>query len=195
MNKKIKNSLEVLTAIKTSKNLKNYSLEELKVLAGFQNKKEFDSFSEAVKEQELVYSPEIIRQLATIELAQRIKTKQPKQIKCTSDAVGYFLPYAEKKVEYFLLLTLDANNKVIKLHEITKGLVNKSLVQPREVFQMALEDNAVNIIVCHNHPSGSLVESVEDMAVTNRLTEAGKIMGIKLLDHLIITKNGHKSII
>lgn len=178
------------------KNLENLTIEELKILAGFQNEKEFAAFEKVVKEPTIEYNGDnikILKKLAIIEIANRINDEK---IRCTSDSVAYFMPYADKEVEYFLLLTLNGANKPIKLHEVTKGLVNKTMVHPREVFKKAIEDNTVNVIICHNHPSGSLEASEEDLAITKTLVKAGELLGIKVIDHIIITPGGlYRSII
>jgi DNA repair protein RadC len=73
------------------------------------------------------------------------------------------------------------------------GLLNHSLVHPREVFADAITDRAASIICIHNHPSGSLEPSSQDIAITNQLKEAGSLIGIQLIDHIIVSKNGHVS--
>ena len=92
-----------------------------------------------------------------------------------------------KEVEYFVVLTLNGASEVIKTHIVTKGLLNHSLISPRECFRSAIKDNAAAIIAVHNHPSGSNEPSSEDIKITKQLKEAGNIIGISLLDHLIIT--------
>lgn len=87
--------------------------------------------------------------------------------------------------EHFMLASLNTKNKVTALHVVHVGSINASIVHPRDVFQLALLDNAASIIVCHNHPSGYSDPSPEDIQVTKRLVEAGKVMGIELLDHII----------
>jgi DNA repair protein RadC len=77
---------------------------------------------------------------------------------------------------------------------ITVGLLNHSLVHPREVFADAITDRAASIICVHNHPSGSLEPSPQDIAITTQLREAGLLLGIQLIDHIIVTKNGHLSL-
>lgn len=99
------------------------------------------------------------------------------------------------KQEHFVILTLDGANRLINKHTITVGTLTGSLVHPREVFKKAIEDLAANIIVAHNHPSGALEASEADRAVTERLQDAGKIIGIEVLDHLIITKDSYHSIV
>ncbi len=96
--------------------------------------------------------------------------------------------------EIFMVVTLDGSHKIIAAHEVTKGLANSSQVHPRETYRCALKDNAVGLVVAHNHPSGSLDPSAEDLVATRRLAEAGRLMGIPLLDHLIITAEGYTSL-
>jgi DNA repair protein RadC len=97
-----------------------------------------------------------------------------------------FMRIHEEPEEYMYMLCMNTKNKVIGVFEISHGTVNSSLVSAREVFQKALMANAVSIIVMHNHPSGECDPSREDIEVTKRLIEAGKIVGIEVLDHLII---------
>ena len=94
-----------------------------------------------------------------------------------------------KQQEYFVCLTLDGANRLIAKRIISIGTLTSSLVHPREVFADAITDRAASIIVAHNHPSGSLNPSTADLQVTERLREAGELLGIALLDHLIITKD------
>ena len=89
--------------------------------------------------------------------------------------------------EHFVAVYLDGANQVASYSIVSIGTANASMVHPREVFQRAILAGAVSIIIAHNHPSGVLTPSDEDHKVTQRLKEAGEIVGIKLLDHLIIT--------
>ena len=95
--------------------------------------------------------------------------------------------------ECFCMITLDGASNIIATRIIHIGTVNQSLVHPREVFRPALMDNAVGLIISHNHPSGTLEASEADKRITDRLLEASKIMGIELLDHVIVTKEGYYS--
>ena len=88
--------------------------------------------------------------------------------------------------EHLLMLSLNTKNKVIALHVVHIGSVNASIVHPRDIFQLAILDNATSIAIAHNHPSGDTTPSEEDINVTNRINEAGKLMGIELLDHIIL---------
>ena len=101
----------------------------------------------------------------------------------------------DKKQEYFVCLTLDGANRLIAKRIITIGTLTASLVHPREVFAEAITDRAASIIVAHNHPSGTLTASSADSEVTQRLEEAGVVLGIKLVDHLIVSSSGHLSIL
>lgn len=101
----------------------------------------------------------------------------------------------DKKQEYFVCLTLDGANRLIAKRVITIGTLTASLVHPREVFAEAITDRAASIIVAHNHPSGTLTASSADSEVTQRLEEAGVVLGIKLVDHLIVSSSGHLSIL
>lgn len=88
--------------------------------------------------------------------------------------------------ECFQVVTLDARNKFIDRHMVTLGLVDSSLVHPREVFRPAISDGACSVVLVHNHPSGDPTPSAEDLKVTRQLVEAGKVIGIKVIDHVVI---------
>lgn len=89
-------------------------------------------------------------------------------------------------VESFYIFTLDTKNKINGMFEVSRGILNASIVHPREVFQRAILQNANSIILMHNHPSGDPQPSNEDINITNRLADAGNLLGIKVLDHVII---------
>ena len=110
-------------------------------------------------------------------------------------AVEQLSDIRDKKQEYFVCLTLDGANRLIAKRIITIGTLTSSLVHPREVFAEAISDRAASIIVAHNHPSGTLTASSADSEVTQRLEEAGVVLGIKLVDHLIVSSSGHLSIL
>ena len=97
---------------------------------------------------------------------------------------------SSKLQEHFMVISLNAAAEVIKVRTITTGLLNHSLVHPREVFRDAIKDNANTIICLHNHPSGNLEPSQADLQVTKQLKDSGDIIGITLLDHIIVTKYG-----
>ncbi|MBR3071924.1 DNA repair protein RadC [Fibrobacter sp.] len=96
--------------------------------------------------------------------------------------------------EHLVVVSLNSANYVIRVHELTTGLVNQTPVHPREAFALAIEDRAVSVIFIHNHPSGSLEPSPEDMSITRVLCASGKILQIPVLDHIIIGKSGFTSL-
>ena len=100
-----------------------------------------------------------------------------------------FLHMHELPEEYMYMLCLNTKLKLNGIFEVSHGNVNSSVVGTREVFQKALLGNAVSIILIHNHPSGDCTPSIQDIEVTKRLVEAGKIIGIDVLDHIIIGEN------
>jgi DNA repair protein RadC len=103
----------------------------------------------------------------------------------------YFIKWMYKKVEYFLVCTLNDESKIINIYEITKGTVNTVSIHPRDVFRPAILDNATGVIIAHNHPSGSLIFSKHDKRTTANLIKAGKILNIPIVDSIVI---GHGEI-
>lgn len=110
-------------------------------------------------------------------------------------AVAQLTDIRDKKQEYFVCLSLDGANRLIAKRIISIGTLTSSLVHPREVFAEAIADHAASIIVAHNHPSGNLTPSEADRAATERLQNAGELLGIKLVDHIIATKDSYASIV
>ena len=102
-------------------------------------------------------------------------------------AVEQLVDIRDKKQEYFVCLTLDGANRLIAKRIITIGTLTASLVHPREVFAEAISDRAASIIVAHNHPSGNLEPSDADTLITERLREAGSLLGVPLVDHIIVS--------
>ncbi len=96
--------------------------------------------------------------------------------------------------EMFLSIMLTVKNDLIGVETVSIGSITASTTTPRDVFKSAILANAVSIIVCHNHPSGSLVPSNEDIKITKQLVDAGEMLGIKVLDHLIISNQGYRSV-
>ena len=99
----------------------------------------------------------------------------------------------DQKKEHFVVFYLDTRNQEIKREIISIGCLNANLVHPREVFEPAVKTLAASLIVAHNHPSGNLEPSQEDIDLTKRLAGAGKLLGIELLDHVIVSKDGFSS--
>jgi DNA repair protein RadC len=112
----------------------------------------------------------------------------------TDDAVAQLGNIRDKKQEYFVVLTLDGANRLISNTVVFQGTLNQSLVHPREIFAKAIEDRAASIIVAHNHPSGSVEPSADDMEITSKLKDAGQLLGIKVLEHIVVSKTAYRSI-
>ena len=111
-----------------------------------------------------------------------------------ADAAAYFIPrLAAEEVEVFAVMMLDTRQRVIAMQEVTRGLVDSTMVHPREVFRLAILIGASSVIVAHNHPSDVLEPSPEDRHMTVSLVAAGEALGIPVRDHFIIGMRGHFS--
>ncbi len=99
----------------------------------------------------------------------------------------------DKAKEHFKLILLNSRNKTIGISTISIGTLTTSLVHPREVFKEALAHSAASVILAHNHPSGDPEPSEDDLKITKKLVESGKILGVEVIDHIIIGKNNHYS--
>lgn len=131
--------------------------------------------------------------VAALEFARRRFFNNSVVIKTAQDVLPFMSHIASKKQEYFLCISLNGANEVINNRVVTIGLINSSQIHPREVFADVISDRACSIILAHNHPSGILKPSGDDITVTSQMIEAGKIIGISVLDHIIITKSGYFS--
>ncbi|QPQ37756.1 MULTISPECIES: RadC family protein [unclassified Lysinibacillus] len=131
-----------------------------------------------------------IQILAAIELGRRLSQKQNDDkytVRSPQDAAAYLMPdMTSLSQEHFVVLFLDVKNQIIHKKTIFIGGLNASIVHPREIFREAVKRSAASIICAHNHPSGVPTPSPEDIEVTKRIQEAGFIIGIELLDHIII---------
>lgn len=126
---------------------------------------------------------------AMIELGKRLNDENKIEILSPQEVWNACSDIRDSKKEHFLAFYLDTQNRLIERQIISIGTLSSSLVHPREVFEPAIKLSAASIIIAHNHPSDSIDPSMEDIEITNRLKEAGKIMGIKVIDHVIITKS------
>ncbi|WP_394020216.1 RadC family protein [Anaerococcus cruorum] len=136
--------------------------------------------------------------VASLRFGQRIaqKTMERKIIKISSseDIYNYLKnELADKKNEYFYAILLDTKNVIISKEVISIGILDASLVHPREAFKLAVKKSAKSIIFAHNHPSGDYTPSNDDFKTTQRLVQAGEILDIEVLDHIIIGKDGYYS--
>ena len=131
---------------------------------------------------------------AAFELVRRHLQREGERVREAKDVLPFVQQIRDKKQEYFVCLSLNGANEVIENRVVTVGLLDSNQVHPREVYADPLTDRAASIIVAHNHPSGTLEASPEDVALTDRLARAGKLLGIPLLDHIIVTKRGYLSL-
>ena len=123
------------------------------------------------------------------EKAQSTPTKYGQKIESPKDVFKLLKnDLGDKKKEHFKVLSLDSRNKLISIDNVSIGTINANLVHPREVFKTAIQHLAVSIIIVHNHPSDDPEPSEDDLEITKRIVEVGKLIGIDVLDHIIITK-------
>ncbi len=115
---------------------------------------------------------------------------KPLPIGCPDDLERFVEPLKHYSEEHFVAFHLDARNHVIGYNIVSHGTISSSLVHPREVFKAALLANSHALIVAHNHPAGSLTPSNEDIEVTETLIKAGDLLGVKVMDHIIVSSNG-----
>lgn len=132
--------------------------------------------------------------VAGFELGRRYLIEESAKITGPQDILPLVSDLLDKKQEYFLCLSLNGAGELIKKRVITMGLLNHSPVHPREVYADAITDRAASVIFVHNHPSGNPEPSAQDLEITRQLAEAGSILGIRVLDHLIVGRKGHVSL-
>ena len=136
--------------------------------------------------------------LSLIEICKRynrlINNGYTKSIRSAKDVFNIFsYKLLNEKKETFIVLSLDSKNNIIKEEEVSKGILDSSLVHPREVFKSAIKESAYSIIIVHNHPSGDCTPSQQDMEVTKILMKAGATLDIPVVDHVIIGKDNYYS--
>lgn len=131
--------------------------------------------------------------VAAFELSRRFLSPPVAKITSPADALPLIQGIAQKNQEHFVCISLNGAHEVIETRIVTIGLLDRSQIHPREVFADVIADRAAAVIFAHNHPSGNLDPSEQDRLTHNQLTEAGKILGIRVLDHLIVSKKGYFS--
>jgi DNA repair protein RadC len=135
--------------------------------------------------------------LAAFEISRRAFKKEDNSlplINSAKDAVFYLQEIRKSKKEKLMALFLNARNQLLHKEIVSVGVLNANLIHPREIFKPAVDCLAASVILAHNHPSGDASPSEEDVEITKRLQEAGEIMGIELVDHLVVTDKDFKSI-
>ncbi|WP_448702932.1 DNA repair protein RadC [Mucilaginibacter sp. AW1-3] len=177
------------SAVELSKRILHHYKNDLNTLgkAGVNELSKFKGIGEA----------KAISIIAALELGRRrddTETKAVESITCSRDAykILYRL-FADLNHEEFWIITMAQSNKVTGTHLISKGGLAATIVDPKIVFQIALENHSASIILAHNHPSGGLKPSEQDITLTRRLCEAGRILEIKVFDHIIVTDDGYFS--
>lgn len=123
---------------------------------------------------------------AALELGRRRFCHLGAHINTPDDIVPFVRHYAMCQQEHFLSVTLNGGHDIIEIHVVSVGTVNRTLIHPRDVFGVAIRENAAAVILCHNHPSGRCNPSDEDIETTENLLEASRILGVPILDHIII---------
>ena len=124
------------------------------------------------------------------EKAQETTAKYGQKIQSAKDVFKLLKnDLGDKKKEHFKVLSLDSRNNLIGVDDVSIGTINANLVHPREVFKTAIQHLAASVVIAHNHPSGDPEPSEDDIEITKRLVEAGKLIGIDILDHIIIAKD------
>ena len=131
--------------------------------------------------------------LASFEIARRYILDEAVKITDAKDVLPLVSDFQGKQQEYFICFSLNGANEIIEKRIVTVGLLDKSQVHPREVFADVITDRAASVLFVHNHPSGELKPSNSDLKIHEQLAEAGKILGIKILDNIIISKKGYYS--
>ncbi len=174
-------SRKIIGAFKSLDKLSQTSVEELKTFKGLG----------LAKACQLKACFEIAKRLTNEEnlnINKNVVIRSPKDI----------FPLLKEKInnfnkEHFMVASLDSRNKIISIDIVSIGTLNSSLIHPRETFEIAIKNHAAGIIICHNHPSGELKPSEDDLIVTNNLIRSGQLLGIEIADHLIISKKNYFS--
>jgi DNA repair protein RadC len=131
--------------------------------------------------------------LSAFELARRHLLSETVKIECAEDVLPLLADIRAKTQEHFVCITLNGANELINKRIVTIGLLDRSQVHPRDVFADVIADRAAAVIFAHNHPSGDLQPSDHDLKTQDQLVQAAKILGIRVLDNLIVSRKGHYS--
>ncbi|MGD1820003.1 MAG: RadC family protein [Pleomorphochaeta sp.] len=125
---------------------------------------------------------------AALELGRRKIEKKMRQIIEPKDVHKVVRHYASREQELFISVAINCAHEILAIDVASMGTINQCIVHPREVFSNAIKNRAVAIIICHNHPTGNLNPSINDLQITQRLVECGKILGIEIIDHIIFSE-------
>lgn len=174
----IKVAGNVLERIKQEPNFNDITVEELENIKGIGR----------AKAATILAGVELGRRLFMEEKRRSIQIKNPSSV-----ADYYYRKLCHKMKEHFCILLLDTKNRILSEEMVSEGSLNASIVHPREVFKPAIRKSANSIVLIHNHPSGDVQPSREDIEITKRLVKAGEIIGISVLDHIIVGDKNYLS--
>jgi len=173
---------EILTYFKSVKDIESASVAEFKDIKG-------------------IGSAKLAQLKAAFELGRRLMSSEAgdgsgkPSFKNSREVFDYYRPkFFGLKKERFLCALLDTKNRIFKETVVSEGTLTSSLVHPREVFRSAIKEASASVLFLHNHPSGDTTPSRDDITITERLVETGKVVGIEVLDHIIISDNGYLSL-
>jgi DNA repair protein RadC len=167
------------------------------IVKNYSEKKLLNATYQELKNIHGVGSAKAVQILAALEVGKRLykeKEKSDVYINSPEDVVEEVKEIRESKKEHFVALYLNARRKLIHKEIISIGTLDASLVHPREVFEPAVRLLAAQVIIVHNHPSGDLTHSSEDIRVTDRLQRSGEVLGVDLLEHIVVTSDSFKTI-
>lgn len=165
-----------------------------KILQKFDNEKIINITIDELKNIHGLGSAKACEIVACFELGKRIlKGKKTSILLSPKDVWQRMEDIRGSKKEHFVVFYLDSRNQEIKREIISIGILNESLVHPREVFESAIKNNTASIIIAHNHPSGDLEPSQADIEVTKKLINVGKVLDIKIIDHVIVSADKYKN--
>lgn len=159
----------------TQKSANNVTLEDLRKIRGLGKAK-------------------AIQILAVISLVERFGSERSVELLSVKDIWNLCADFRSSKKEHIVAFYLDTQKKLIERRIISVGTLDTSLLHPREVFEPALQLSAAGVVLAHNHPSGSLEPSDEDITITKRVADAGDLLGITLVNHIIVSTGGYKTI-
>ncbi len=189
----LKDSELLAILLRTGKAGKNVIEIASKILAKHSKKRLLQMTYEDLTKIEGIDSAKATTLLAAFELTKRtmeVNDTNLPTIVTPKDVVAQLTDLRHNKKEHFIAIYLNARNQLVHKETISMGTLNANLVHPREVFEPALKHYAASIMVAHNHPSGDPKPSEDDLEITKRLTEAGKMMGVEIMDHVIVSKSG-----
>lgn len=135
-----------------------------------------------------------MRYLNELEAAwKNVAMEKPKKVGFPTDVIPYLARWRKSRQENVIVITLNGGHEIIRVRRVSLGTVNRCLIHPREIFRPAVKDNAAAVIVAHNHPSGNLEPSREDLEVSYKLKTAGEALGIPMLDFVVFSNLGFVS--